>query len=112
MPPKWEAWGSQKRAKKGAKMGYPPRTPPREGLVRILDGFWEHFGSVLEGFGSPGGFQMDMKIATCRRKFRSCTQDPPREALGRVLEGFGEIWGRFWEGSWEGFGVHFGSQNQ
>ena len=55
MPPKWEACGAQKGAKKGAKMGYPPRTPPREGLERILDGFGEHFGRVLEGFGSPGG---------------------------------------------------------
>ena len=66
--------------------------------MRILDGFGEHFGRVLEGFGSPGGVQMDMKIDTCRRKFRSCPQDPPREALGRVLGGFGEVWGRFWDG--------------
>ena len=40
---------------------------------------------------------MDMKIDTCRKKFRSCPQDPPREALGRVLGGFGEVWGRLWE---------------
>ena len=64
----------------------------------ILDGFEEHFGRVSDGFGSPGGVQMDMKIATCRRKFRSCPQDPSREALGTVPGGFGEVWGRFWEG--------------
>jgi len=54
IPPKWQAWESQKGAKKGAKMVYPPGTPPREGLGRILDGFGEHFGRVLEAFGSPG----------------------------------------------------------
>ena len=76
----------------------PPRSPPGEGLGRILDGFGEDFGTVLDGFGRPGAAQMDMKIDTCRRKFRSCPQDPPREALGTVLGGFGGVLGRFWEG--------------
>jgi len=46
---------------------------------------------------------MDMKIDTCRRKFRSLPQDPPREALGRVLGGFGEVWGKVLGGFWKDF---------
>ena len=62
-------------------------------LGRVLDGFWEGFGGIWE----PWGVQMDMKIDTFRRKFRSFPQDPPRKALGRDLGGFGVFWERFWE---------------
>ena len=72
-----------------------PRSPLGEGLGRILDGFGDDFRRVLNGFGRPGAAQMDMKIDTCRRKFRSCPQDPPREALGTVLGGFGGFGGGF-----------------
>jgi len=35
----------------------PPRSPPGEGLGRVLDGFWEDFGRVFDGFGRIlGGF--------------------------------------------------------
>ena len=73
-------------------------------MGRVLDGFGKHSGRGLGGFGSPGGVQMQMKIDTFQRKFRSFPQDPPREALGRVLEGFREIWGRFWKGCGRIFG--------
>ena len=41
-------------------MGYPPGTPPREGLGRILDAFWAHFGGFwrdLRALGSRNGHE-------------------------------------------------------
>ena len=87
MPPKWEAWGSQKGAKKDPKMGYPPRTPPREGLGRFLDGFGEDFGRFLEGCGRIlGGFSV---------KFGKVFELILEGGFVGVLDGFGEDFGRF-----------------
>ena len=34
--------------------GSPPRSPPGEGLGRVLGGFGDDFGRVLDGFGGQG----------------------------------------------------------
>ena len=41
----------------------PPRSPPGEGLGRLLGGFGEDFGGVLDGFGRIlGGFSMKFEM--------------------------------------------------
>ena len=49
----------------------PPRSPPGEGLGRVLDGFGEDFGRVLEDFGKVLGGFLDY-FSHFYRKSRFC----------------------------------------
>ena len=65
----------------------------------------------MEGFGRPGGPELDTKIEEIRGKFVTSFGSLPGEGSGRVLDGFGEDFGRVLESqdaSRGGFGEDLG----
>ena len=83
----------------------------REGSRRVLDGFGDDFGKVLEGFGRPGGTQMETEINEFRGHFATPSQEPSK---GGFWEGSGWIWGAFSAGFgriWEPWGVQMDMKN-
>ena len=85
----------------------PPRSPPGEGLGRVLEGFWEHFGRFLGGICADfdrifNEIWKDFRL-NFRRRFGEDFSGFGKN-FGRVLDGFGMILVGFWMKFGEGFG--------